>query len=67
MRLKNLCHMIYLQNPSLSATFKSNENQRVVNQLVTEVKGLNDNFLTQHNIGGSGSTVVLDCVYTCTS
>ena len=31
-----------------SVTFKSSDNQRVVNQLVTEVKGLNDNFLTQH-------------------
>ena len=38
-------------------TFKSSENQRVVNQLVTEVKGLNENFLTQH-IRGADNTHV---------
>ena len=35
-------------SPLFSVTFKSSDNQRVVKQLVTEVKGLNDNVLTQH-------------------
>ena len=32
----------------ISVTFKDRENQKVVNKLVTEVKGLNDHFITQH-------------------
>ena len=31
-----------------SVTFRHSENQRVVNKLVTEVKGLNNHFISQH-------------------